>query len=35
VQYFFELRYDDARACFHPGVDFDTFAQPYFVVRPG
>jgi len=33
LQYFFELRRGRGQACLYPGVDLDTFGQPYFLIR--
>ncbi len=33
LQYFFELRHGRGQACQYPGLDLDTFRQPYFVIR--
>jgi len=33
LQYFFELHCGSARPCLYPGLDLDTFSQPYFLVR--
>ena len=32
-QYFFEPRHGRTQACLYPGLDSETFSQPYFVVR--
>ncbi len=38
LQYFFELRRARTQVCLYPGLDLDTFSQPYFLIhqrRPG